>query len=85
MFKEQKRLPVSDVGWFAHTFLSFSGMTYVFLHSIANGKGDWSTFNRWGVYNNPISPCSKIPLPQRALAFHEVLHAISQIFCKMLP
>ena len=37
-----------------------------------------------GVYNNPISPSSKFTLPQCALAFHEVLHAISQVFREML-
>ena len=37
-----------------------------------------------GVYNNPISPSSKFTLPQCALAFHEVLRAISLVFREML-
>ena len=60
-------------------------MLYIFLHSVANGKGDWSMFNRYGVYNNLISTHNKIPLPQWVLAFHEVLYVISQVFREMLP
>ena len=82
---EQKRLPASD--WVdlpirSHCFLEccLSSCTLLWMsrgigqHLIA----DW-------VYNNPISTCSKIPLPQFALAFHKVLHAVSQVFHKMLP
>ena len=52
------------------------------LLQTARGTGQYLIAGE--VYNHPISPRSKIPLPQCALAFDGALHAISQVFREML-
>ena len=66
----------------SHPFVECHTSFYTLLRT-ARGTGQ-SLIADW-VYNNPISPCSKILLPQCALAFLEVLHAIAQVFREMLP
>ena len=82
MFSGQKRQMCVDLPIPSHPFLKCCTSFCAILRT-PRGTGQCLIVD--GGYNNPISLRSKISLPQNALAFHEVLHTISQVFRKMLP